>query len=41
MQGDPDRVVPMIEKLLAGNSSVKMQENALFVLSQSRSREGA
>ena len=37
MQGDPDRVVPMIEKLLAGNSSVKMQENALFVLGQSRS----
>src|SRR6185295_10561012 len=28
---------PMIEKLLAGNSSVKLQENALFVLSQSRS----
>ncbi len=37
MQSDPERVVPMIEKLLAGNSSVKMQENALFVLGQSRS----
>ena len=37
MQNDPDRVVPMIEKLLAGNSSPKLQENALFVLSQSRS----
>jgi tetratricopeptide (TPR) repeat protein len=37
MQNDPDRAVPMIEKLLAGNSSVKLQENALFVLSQSRS----
>jgi tetratricopeptide (TPR) repeat protein len=37
MQNDPDRVVPMIEKLLAGNSSLKLQENALFVLSQSRS----
>src|SRR5205085_6724687 len=37
MQGDPDRAVPMIEKMLAGNSSVKMQENALFVLSQARS----
>ncbi len=37
MQSDPDRAVPMIEKLLAGNSSVKLQENALFVLSQSRS----
>src|SRR4029453_8264421 len=37
IQNDPDRVVPMIEKLLAGNSSPKLQENALFVLSQSRS----
>jgi hypothetical protein len=37
MQNDPERAVPMIEKLLAGNSSVKLQENALFVLSQSRS----
>jgi hypothetical protein len=27
----------MIEQLLAGNSSVKVKENALFVLSQSRS----
>lgn len=37
MQSDPDRAVPMIEKLLAGNSSIRLQENALFVLSQSRS----
>ena len=37
MQSDPERAVPMIERLLAGNSSVKVQENALFVLSQSRS----
>jgi tetratricopeptide (TPR) repeat protein len=37
MHSDPDRAVPMIERLLAGNSSVKLQENALFVLSQSRS----
>ena len=37
MQSDPDRAVPMIEQLLAGNSSVKVKENALFVLSQSRS----
>jgi hypothetical protein len=36
MQTDPDRAVPMIEKMLAGNTSIKMQENALFVLSQSR-----
>jgi tetratricopeptide (TPR) repeat protein len=37
MQNDPERAIPMIEKLFAGNSSVKLQENALFVLSQSRS----
>jgi HEAT repeat protein len=37
MQSDPDRALPMIERMLAGNSSVKLQENALFVLSQSRS----
>jgi hypothetical protein len=36
MQSDPDRGVPMIEQLLAGNSSVKVKSNALFVLSQSR-----
>jgi HEAT repeat protein len=36
MQSDPDHGVPMIEQLLAGSSSVKVKENALFVLSQSR-----
>jgi HEAT repeat protein len=37
MQSDPDRAVAMIERLLAGNGSVRLRENALFVLSQSRS----
>jgi hypothetical protein len=37
MQSDPDRAVPMIEQLLSGASSIKVKENALFVLSQSRS----
>jgi hypothetical protein len=37
MQSDPDRGVPMIEQLLAGNSSIRVKSNALFVLSQSRS----
>jgi tetratricopeptide (TPR) repeat protein len=37
MQSDPDRALPMIERMLSGNSSVKLQQNALFVLSQSRS----
>ena len=36
MQSDPNRALPMIEQLLAGNSSVRVKENALFVLSQSR-----
>ena len=36
MQSDPERALPMIEKVLAGNGSVKLRENALFVLSQSR-----
>src|SRR5262249_53571369 len=37
MQSDPDRAVAMIEQLLSGSSSIKVKENALFVLSQSRS----
>ena len=37
MQSDPDRAVPMIEQVLSGSSSLKVKENALFVLSQSRS----
>jgi TolA-binding protein len=36
MRSDPDRAVPMIEQVLAGNSSVNVKENALFVLSQSQ-----
>jgi TolA-binding protein len=37
MRSDPERAVPMIEQVLAGNSSVNVKENALFVLSQSQS----
>jgi HEAT repeat protein len=37
MNNDPDRAIPMIEQLLAGPSTVRVKENALFVLSQSRS----
>jgi HEAT repeat protein len=36
MQSDPAHGVPMIEQLLGGNSSVQVKENALFVLSLSR-----
>jgi HEAT repeat protein len=34
MNGDDDEAVPMLEKFLAGNSSVKLKKKALFVLSQ-------
>jgi tetratricopeptide (TPR) repeat protein len=37
MQADPERGVPMIEKLLSGTSSIKIKEQALFLLTQSRS----
>ena len=37
MQNDPETAVPIIEKMLAGNSSVRVKDRALFVLSQSRS----
>jgi HEAT repeats len=37
MQSDPDAGVPIIEKMLAGNASVRVKDRALFVLSQSRS----
>jgi hypothetical protein len=36
MQSDPERGLPMIEQLMAGSGSVRLKENALFVLSQSR-----
>lgn len=41
MQSDPDRAIPMVEQLLAGNSSAKLKENALFVLTQTRSPRSA
>lgn len=37
MQSDPDRGLPLVEQMLAGNASVKLKEQALFVLSQSGS----
>ena len=36
MQSDPETALPTIEKMLAGNSSVRVKDRALFVLSQSR-----
>jgi HEAT repeat protein len=37
MLNDPDRAVPIIEKMLAGANSPKVKDRALFVLSQSNS----
>ena len=37
MNTDPERSIPMLEKLLKGNSSPKLKERALFVLAQSHS----
>jgi len=37
MQSDPEQAFPIIEKMLAGTSSPRVKDRALFVLSQSRS----
>jgi hypothetical protein len=39
MQNDPERALPMVAQILSGSSSVRVKENALFLLSQSRSPE--
>lgn len=36
MQSEPETTLPILEKLLAGNSSVLVKDRALFVLGQSR-----
>ncbi|MDE3197170.1 MAG: HEAT repeat domain-containing protein [Acidobacteriota bacterium] len=36
MNGDPDRAMPLLEKLLKGSASPRVKERALFVLTQSR-----
>lgn len=40
MQSDPNRALPILQKLLAGNNSEKVKERALFVLTQTSSPEG-
>jgi HEAT repeat protein len=37
MQTDPDKGVPIIEKMLAGGATPRVRDRALFVLAQSRS----
>jgi HEAT repeat protein len=39
MQSEPDKALPILQKLLAGNNSEKLKERALFVLTQNRSPE--
>lgn len=39
MNSDPERAVPMLEKVIQGNSSTKLKDKALFVLSQSGSEK--
>src|SRR5204863_5029254 len=36
MQTDPDKGLPIIEKMLAGGAAPRVRDRALFVLSQSR-----
>lgn len=37
MHSDPEKALPILEKVIRGNGSPKMKEKALFVLGQSRS----
>jgi len=37
MQSDPETTIPAIERILQGNSSVRVKDRALFVLNQNRS----
>ena len=37
ISSDPDRTIPMLEKLLKGNNTPRVKERALFVLAQSHS----
>jgi HEAT repeat protein len=39
MHSDPEKALPLLEKVLQGNASLKLKEKALFVLSQSRSEK--
>ena len=40
MNNDPERAIPILEKLLQGNQSPKLKERALFVLAQTDSAQG-
>src|SRR5258708_10400504 len=40
MNSDPERAIPVLEKVLQGNSSRKLKDKALFVLAQGNSEKG-
>jgi tetratricopeptide (TPR) repeat protein len=40
MGSDPERAVPMLDQVIHGNSSPRLKDKALFVLSQSNSEKG-
>jgi HEAT repeat protein len=40
MNSDPERAVPLLEKIIRGNYPAKLKEKALFVLSQTNSEKG-
>ncbi|HLJ73193.1 MAG TPA: HEAT repeat domain-containing protein [Thermoanaerobaculia bacterium] len=39
MQSDPDRAIPILDKLLTSNNSSKLKDKALFILAQSQSAD--
>jgi tetratricopeptide (TPR) repeat protein len=41
MQSDPDKAVPVLQKLLASNNSAKVKDRAMFVLAQSSSPQAS
>jgi len=41
MQSDPDRAIPILDKLLQSNNSPKLKDKALFILTQSQSPQAS
>ena len=39
MQNDPERAIPILDKLLTSNNSPKLKDKALFILAQSQSAQ--
>ena len=41
MQSDPERAIPILDKLLQSNNSSKLKDKALFILAQSQSTQSS